>query len=180
MITVVEDYIGKYHIAKDEYTEENLDQYIKDNEKKYMRCLLGDSLYVEWIGDLLPTSIDVPQLPQQQRFLDLLNGGITYQDSYKKTVLYEGVRSMLLGFVYSEFLPDNWSRHTVTGNAKSNRDVSELTTPNQTVIQAEKRFNDSVNYYQAAQQYIKRNTSTFPEYQNNTVTIKRRFTFAGI
>ena len=65
-IVVKSDFTGEYLIAQDQYS--NIDSYIVKYEKKYLTMLLGADLYKLFIADLTPTS---PQVPQNQRFIDL-------------------------------------------------------------------------------------------------------------
>ncbi len=180
MITIPEEYVRFYKISTDEYSEDELFQYIQDWEPFYLRCLMGDSLYNAFRNDLTPTDAEQSQLPQEQRFLDLLNGGVTYTNRRDELVIYDGIKNMLKGFVYGRFVPDSWNTQTVVGKTKANRDASSVIRADQISIEAEKRSNRSVDMYNAAYNYILENVDLFPEYQNNTKAIRKTFYFAGI
>jgi hypothetical protein len=62
-----EDFIGKWSIAFNEYTSEELDDFIEENEKKFIVSLLGAELGQLFIDDL------VAQVPQTARFISIYN-----------------------------------------------------------------------------------------------------------
>lgn len=174
MFTEVEDYTGFYKVVVDDQVEEYFEQFINDAEKKYLRYLMGDSLYNAFISDL-----DQVGEPQEQRFIDLLYGDTTF--TYEnKTCNYEGLIDMLKGFSYYEYMQRMWNDPTTVGFIKAQRDAAERVSVAQTTIQNEQRYNVSIDFYNTAIVYINIMKQLYPEYQENSKNLKYASIIAGV
>lgn len=155
--TVITDFVGIYAMSKNKFDNEKIELYIPQIETIVLRELLGDELYNEFIADT-----DALGVPQTQKFIDLLNGGVTYDfkpicDPFGgDTVLrnYDGWREMLKGFVYYFFVRDNQADNTpagTTGNMNLNsRQLTQLAINDDIHV----RYNKAAQLYRRSIDFI--------------------------
>jgi len=154
------DFVGKFQIAQNCYSE--LNDYIETYERKYLEDLLGCDLTEDLIGDLNN------QTPQTQKFIDIFerfceDDGICINRS-------EGIKSMLLGFIYFEYVRDVAYKVTVGGVKRNRVEVSGDVGTNQHNIY--NRFNWSIETFNSIQHYICDRSSDFMNFngQNKQIT----------
>ena len=140
-------------------SEEKLKGYIERYEKKYIIQLLGVELSKLFIADL------VDQVPQTDIYLaiynsiqeDLTTGSVSYSEYCgcdRKILCTNGMKSMMLGFVFFEYMRDQPYSKDLTG---VNRSKAENTTdrevlPNEWGLY--EYYNESISDYQQTQYYI--------------------------
>lgn len=158
-IVQVTDFVGKYKLTQNNLQTSNLQAFIDKYELKYLRELLGVSL-----SDLLLADITVNfQTPNTQKYIDIYNAF-----AYDKTDIFcrqyssNGMKEMLLGLIYFEYIKDNNTIHTMTGVVKAQNEASTQASFEET--NAYSNYNEAIKSYRAIQQYITLNSSIYPEY----------------
>ena len=153
-----EDFVGKWAIAQDDYSTDRLDEYITTFEKQYLVYLLGVELFDLFQADL------VAQVPQTARFVSIFNE--FYIDDNSCVFHSEGMKKMLLGMVYFQYVRDNDIKQTPSGTFKNN---SELATKFPSFNQVVQRWNQSTDTFGTIQWYICDNPTTYPEYNGQLI-----------
>lgn len=158
------DFVGKYSISQNSFNTTDLQAFIDKYEKVYLRDLLGLTL-----GDLLYTDIaSVTFLPPvTARFTVIFNA--IAQEINGCDVISNGIKEMLLGFIYWEFVKTQSVHNTITGNMIAENEVSSQANWNLTEIY--NNYNESIDSYRAIQIYINENSVTYPEY-NGKMKVK--------
>jgi hypothetical protein len=164
-ITLPADYKGVQRISTAKGSQ--LTEYITDYENKYIKLLTNNDVF----ADLR----DLPD-PLPQKYLDLING-VDYTDSNGDLVIFDGLKPMLLKFVYAQYNKDNFQT-SVGGNVRSLNENSEVLTADNTAIIVD-RYNQAVRLYRNELcQFLEENeelsqliTGTFG-IGNGTVTIE--------
>ena len=80
-----------------------------------------------------------------------------------------GIKEMLLGFIYFEFVKTQSVHNTTTGNVIAQNEVSVQADWNSTEVY--NNYNEAINSYRAIQIYINENSSIYPEY-NGKMKVK--------
>jgi len=139
MFITVADFIGKFELHTGMYVQSNIQAYIDKYEKRYLIELLGATLYADFIAN----QVD----PEFVKIIDPFD-----EDHDFCIISSDGIKSMLLGFVYFEYLKDLTNQITPVGNVRpvgeNSADVSTLYT------MMYGRYNDSIRTYRAIQYYI--------------------------
>jgi hypothetical protein len=137
---------GKFELHIGMYDQERLQDYIDKYEVKYLTQLLGASLYAEFEADLSAGG----GTPTEQRFLDIWN---PLSVDYNCELLYsEGIKEMLLGFIYFEYVKDLTNQMTPVGNVLPEGENSVRSTSLNSMMFA--RYNESAKNYKTIQYYI--------------------------
>lgn len=129
-ITIPADYKGKIRVSTSKGTQ--FDEYITEYERKYLKMLLN----VECYNDIKDTD------PLAQKYLDLING-VQYTNDNGDLVDFEGLKKILLRFIYSEYVSDNFQT-SIGGNVSSINENSTVLKGGNTVIVAQ-RYNEAVD-----------------------------------
>lgn len=158
------DFVGKYSISQSSFNTTDLQAFIDKYEKVYLRDLLGLTL-----GDLLYTDIASGTFlpPVTTRYSVLFNA--IAQEINGCDVISNGIKEMLLGFIYWEFVKTASTHNTITGNVMAQNEVSEQVDFSSTEIY--NNYNEAINSYRAIQIYINANSSTYPEF-NGKMKVK--------
>jgi hypothetical protein len=131
-ITTAADYTGFMRVSTSKSSQ--LDEYITEFERKYLREIVGDEAY----NDILT------QNPLDTKYTDLIDG-VNYTDENGDFVAYQGLKRALIRFVYAHFVTDNFQT-SIGGNVRSvNENSSTLELSNTQIVY--KRFNDAVTIY---------------------------------
>lgn len=147
------DFIGKHRVAINTQTEQLLQQYIDKYEELYLINLLGVDLYNLFKADV------VSYLPQSAIYLSIYNK--IQKDDGGRLRISEGMKEMLLGFIYFEYMRDLKFKSTVSGGTVNNVEAANEADPETTVYQ---RYNDGVRSANTIQWYICENMSDYPDY----------------
>jgi hypothetical protein len=146
MIVTIEDFIGKYELSTGMYDTEKLQEYIDKYEPLYLIHLLGADLYAEFKADLILGG----GIPTEQRFLFVLE---PFNYDYNFDILIsQGMKSLLLGCIYFEYLKDLSNQVTIAGNIKPIGENSINTSTLNTMMYG--RYNDGIKTYRTIQYYI--------------------------
>ena len=153
-IVTKSDFTGEYLIAQDQYS--NIDSYIATYEKKYLTMLLGADLYALFIADLTPTS---PQVPQTQRFLDVFNP--FDKDECNSLIVSQGMKQMLIQFIYFHVLRDNLNFKSTTGTVRmKNENSSESMYNGYNLVES---YNQGVCNAWSIQWFVNDNSADYSE-----------------
>lgn len=151
MIVEKSDFIGEYFIAQDVYS--TLDVTIEKYEKYYLLRLLGAELYDLFIADLTATT---PQIPNDADFLLIFN---SFQiDDNGQLCISEGIRKMLVQFIYFHYTRDTQYNNTVVGTVRNNAELGTMINPNGNLY---KSYNEGVDNATNIQMYIVSNLDKY-------------------
>ncbi len=146
------DFIGTYKVAQNTYTD--IDAYITKYEEAYLIDLLGVELF-----NLFKTYVTTP----------LTNADYLYirepfkYDQNSCIISSEGMKSMLLGFVYWEYMRGQKIKKTISGAVVNQSENSREASINNTDIY--QKFNDAIKTYEVIQFYIRDNKALkYPQY----------------
>lgn len=146
------DFTGKHRVSKDLYAE--LDKYIIRYERRYLIDMVGLQVANLFIGDLV---LKVPQAPiylaiYNEIYMQEMSCGC----SSNRTEMYSaGIKDMLIGFIYFEYMRDLKYRPTSTGIVVNQNEVSrEVANPDAIMYS---RYNDSVEAYNVIRRYCRLN-----------------------
>lgn len=154
MLIETTDFVGKFELTQNMFTNERIQSYIDKYEKYYMTLLLGVTEYANFVNDL-----DVNNTPQSPIY-ELIYNPLQYD--YDGDIIYsEGIKDMLLGLIYYRYILDNQQFPTSIGVVSQESENSNVLSINQITIS---RFNDSVATFRAIQSYIDQNSEDYPDY----------------
>lgn len=146
------DFTGKYSIAQNSFTP--LQSYINKYEKEYLVDLLGVELYDLFAADVTSYA---PVTPIYQSIYN------PFKQDYNKCIVYSvGMKEMLLGFIYFEYMRDQKIKNTITGavvNANENARESGFSEFN-----LFSKYNEGIHTYEAIQWFINENKTDYPTY----------------
>lgn len=146
------DFIGKYKLSSNTFQATELDNFIEQYETNYLYDLLGKTL-----GDLFIASV-VNYLPVGATYLAIYN--VIELDNYHIR-RNEGMKKMLLGFIYWEWARKYPIKNTISGQVVSTNENSINVFDNWGMTN---RYNSSVNDYQIIQYYINENSTDYTDY----------------
>ncbi len=158
LIISTTDFTGKNTIAKNNYTI--LETYIDRYEKKYLRDLLGATLAQSFIDDYSnPTQADIYAAITDEFYLD--------DDMIIRSS--RGLKEMLLGFVYFEFMCEQKVKPTITGLVIGQAENSNGVGGDTQYIYA--RYNEAIDTYNAIQWYISEHDTDYDDYNGQCKSI---------
>ena len=173
MIIKVADFTGKYALSKGMFSEQTIQDYIDRYESLYLKQLFGVDLYNQFAGDL------VNEVPESPNFLKVFNPFSEDIDllcrrwnrgfDYRGLLISNGIKEMLLGFLYYEYAKDLVNQMTPFGNTKPQSENSNIA--NTLFSTMYNRYNEAIKSYEAIQDYIILNRSSFELGQLVSITM---------
>lgn len=160
-IVLNSDFVGKYELTLTQYNTALIDTYIEIYEKKYLIKLLGGQLYDLFIDDL------TAGVPVTAIYLAIYNP--LYIDLYNETLVSNGIKEMLLGFIYYHYTLDQQQAQTSVGVTAPKGENSEGINMNHI---SQNRFNDNVEPFRAIQSYIKTNAINYPTFNGSEIKLQ--------
>jgi hypothetical protein len=149
MIVSIGDFTGKYELHTGIYDVNKLQAYIDKYEPRYLRELFGITLYNEFISDL--TLVNNQYVPQSPNFIFLFDPFA--EDVYLfRMLISDGIKEMLCGFIYFEYVKDMMNTMTPFGNTISRSELSRQTTTLNTLMY--NRYNEAIKTFTAIRDYI--------------------------
>jgi hypothetical protein len=145
------DFTGKYELHTGMYDTAKLQSYIDKYEVRYLRELLGVTLYNEFVSDLT-----IQYVPKSPNFLQLYNPFAEDVNMYQM-LESDGMLEMLKGFIYFEYSKDLMMQQTTYGGVQQTAENSKVLNTLQSLIY--NRYNEAVRTYRAIQDYILLNTT---------------------
>lgn len=147
LLIVNADFVGKYELPKNIFITDKIDKYIAQYEENYLRKLLGVTLFDLFKADVAGFA------PVTDIYLNIFNP--IYQDYNTELKISEGMKKMLLGFLYFEITRDFKFKQTMSGPAVNQSETSNIVDLAQANIYG--RYNEAVNSYETIQWYIRKN-----------------------
>jgi hypothetical protein len=160
LLIVDEDFEGKWKLALG--NNDDIDLYTEEYEEKFLIELLGQELF-DLFAAQVTNQVVAPGIYKTiyDPFSEEINGRI---------VTSNGMKKMLLGLLYFEYVRDNRVKQSMNGAVEQQTEVS--TFADNTLVY--NRHNDAVATYQAIQTYIYENLSTYPTFKG---VIKKKTSF---
>lgn len=157
------DFVGIYSITQNGHNTPRLQAFIDKYEILYLYDLLGITL-----GDLFYADIVTDfTAPVTTKYATLFNS--LYDDNDNSTICQqirsEGIKEMLLGFIFWEYVKTQKSFNTITGNVIQSNEVSREALPGETNIYD--NYNKALVSYKSIQIYINKNLTDYPEYNGS-------------
>jgi hypothetical protein len=141
------DFVGKYAVPQDSFSD--LDGFIDELEERYLIDLLGFDFYTAFNANL------TNGVPVAANYLKIYNK--LYVDQGCISIRSEGMKKMLLGFMFWEYMRQDKFKATTQGIVVNSPDTSKPV-PYGALY---KYYNDSVAIYHAIQHYICTNPNDF-------------------
>jgi len=158
LIVKAADFTGKYTIAQTSFTD--LDSYILKYEERYLIELLGVELF-----DLFKADIATPLSPPTDPIYLAIYNPIREDDS-SCIRISEGMKEMLLGFIYFEYQRDIKFYSTPSGTVVGQSEVARESSGDENYIYG--RYNEAVKSYNTIQWYIRDNeTEDYPTFNGH-------------
>lgn len=147
---------GKFELVTGLYSSNNskIDKYIERYEKDYLMELLGVELCTLFLAD---TPGNVPTSDKYKKIFNPFYEQIsfTYMNS-------KGIKDMLIGFIYFQYLKDLITETTPVGVVKPQEQNSKVITAHTPIYL---KYNESIKTYNAIQEYILFNMNDYPEFK---------------
>ena len=156
---------GKYPISFNTYTKADLVKYLDQYELNYLEDLLGKELSDLFIADMAGTGA-----PTNLDYLIIFNRLVF--DLHCNQWRSNGIKEMLIGFIWCEFVKDQNTKQTLAGTVQQQTEVSEVVSLWN--AQYQERYNFALGSYHSIQIYICDNSEKYPEYNG---TRKQALTF---
>ncbi|CAB4128570.1 hypothetical protein UFOVP104_50 [uncultured Caudovirales phage] len=164
-IVINSEFVGKYSLNLNQYNIDKIDIYIEKYEKYYLSHLLGAELYALFIADL-----DINNIPQTSIYENIFNSFII---DYNSTVLSSnGIKEMLLGFIYYHITSDLIVNQTSIGGTKAKNENSTVMGKNASITT---RFNEAIDTYKAIQCYILDNSVDYTTFNGQPIKYEYLF-----
>lgn len=145
-IVTIECFVGFHHLADNCYGESRLQSFIDRYEDYYLCSLLGAELYPLFIDDLVG---GVPSNPDYLSWFNPFCEDIDGKCCLTETVNSKGLKDMLTGFIYYHYVHQSQMRQTQTGTTVSKSHNSTNVGMINNERDAESRYNESVESYNA-------------------------------
>jgi hypothetical protein len=152
-IVLNSDFIGKYELSLNNYNTDVIDAYILKYENKYLTQLLGVDLKA--LYDANPTS---------PIYLTITNA-LSF-DYSGDICISNGIKEMLLGFIYYEYSIDVIAKPTTNGTVTTKNENSTTLMNNAWICS---RFNEAVDTYNTIQKYILIHSSDYPTFNGQEI-----------
>lgn len=157
MILSIQDFTGKYQVSHGMYSQATLQDYINRYEPRYLKELFGIDFYNEFQSDLLN---NVPQSPNFLVLFNPLSDDLGYNFYYFNGIYEgvnqidsEGIKEMLKGFIYFEYVKDLSNQITPIGLTKPENENS--TVANTLFSMMYTRYNEAIRSYNSIREFIK-------------------------
>lgn len=170
MILSIQDFTGKYQVSHGMYDQAKLQDYINRYEPRYLKELFGVTLYNDFQSDLLN---NVPRSPNFLILFNPLSEDMGYNFYYFNGIYEgvnqidsEGIKEMLKGFIYFEYVKDLSNQITPIGLVKPENENS--TVANTLFSMMYTRYNEAIRSYNSIRDFIR---FTTPAKLGQAVTI---------
>ncbi len=151
VLITTSDFTGKYAIPTS--ASSDLESVINNIEEDILSDLLGQDLYALFKADL------IAKVPQTPKYLSIYNA--FRKDYGSKVYKSKGMKVMLLGFVWFEYMRNAKYKATVSGVVSNNPDASQQ----QNTGNLYQYLGEATDTYQAIQTYINYiSTDSYSEY----------------
>jgi hypothetical protein len=146
------DFNGKYKLSQGKFND--IDSYIAKYEEAYLIDLLGYPLF-----ELFEAAIGIE--PIEEIYAKILE---PFWEEVRCDILRSnGIKEMLLGFVWFEYVRDLPFKQTTIGVRVNESENSRESGATEYNIYG--NYNNSVDTFKAIQAYIKENKTTYPTFK---------------
>lgn len=153
------DFVAKYAISQNSFSESDLQSFIDKYELQYLYDLLGVDLTTAFLADIT-TPFTSPSTPI---YATIFNPLATDEATFcHKQLRSNGIKEMLIGFIYWEFVRMQKVQTTLVGSIVQSAETSREADWSETNLFV--NYNSSVKTYQAIQYYISKNKTDYPDY----------------
>lgn len=142
------DFNGFYTLAKSIDSDPILQSYIDRFEESFIKRILGVELGQLFIDDV--QGVDSDSASIEPRFQALIDAFIK-QDGCGTIYESKGMKDLLAGLVYSEYIVDTQVKHTQSGATLNQSEVSNTASPYEAANFGEQKWNQSLLSIQAIQ-----------------------------
>ena len=150
---------------------DQVDPYIREAQTGEIRRFLGDELYLQLLNGYTPGA-SVP--PNEQRFEDLMTGE-DYTNLRGQLVRFHGLEECLKHWSYYRYLSESDLLTMRFGNRIAEDSIySTAAFREQVKAQVYHNKNLALKFQSDADEYIRANISTYPEFNNNFRKPKKR------
>lgn len=118
-----------------------LQSFIDRFEESYIKRILGVELGQKFIDDIRGEDSDSSSI--EPRFQAIIDPFIK-QDCNRSIMESKGMRDLLAGLIYYEFVFSNQMKHTQSGATLNQSEVSDTATPQEAALFAEQKYNASL------------------------------------
>jgi len=150
---------GKYALSTGMYDIATLQDYIDRYETRYKIDLFGATLAAEFNADII-AGAGVPTEPRFTVIFEALS-----VDRLACVIHSEGIKEMLLGFIYFEYTKDQINQMTPIGQVLPVGENSDRATTLYSMIYA--RYNEAVKSYDTIRYYICQNMANYDGFSGN-------------
>ena len=147
LITIA-DFTGLYNIAVSPSNDADLALFITEYQDKYLRLFMGEKMYSEFD-------------PEDNIYKPLIDGSDVFMLN-SVWIKFDGLKKMLVPFVYFHFMRENSSKQTPVGLVDANVSNSIAVKPIDECIMA---WNNAVKIFNNGVKYCLKNNGTFPNFQ---------------
>lgn len=153
-IVQISDFKGEYAITMNAFSGTHLQSFIDKYELIYLRDLLGIDL-----SDALYTDITTPFTAPSNVIYSKIFNKLAYDKDYRQ-IVSNGIKEMLVGFMFFEYTRFQQIQNTITGNIQANNEVSTPASWGQTSVY--NNYNKAIDTYRSIQYYVCENTTDYP------------------
>lgn len=150
------DFTGKYAISQNNFNTTDLQAFIDKYESKYVYDLLGVELGNLLLNDIVASTFLPPATVIYATIFNVLS-----QD--EPLVRSNGIKEMLLGFVYFEFVRTQTVQNTLTGNVLNQNEVADVVDWSSTGVYY--NYNEAITTYRGIQCYVLDNLTVYPTFK---------------
>lgn len=161
LIIVPSDFVGKYTLVKGKYVDKMIADYIAKYEERYLMELLGIELFDLFKADVLANAPD--KFPADPIYKVLYDPIREQKQDCNSLMLSDGIKDMLLGFLYFEIGRDQDVKQTMSGAQKTKSENAEPPAYGEWDIWG--RYNEAVKSYTTIQWYAGDDSVTYPGYR---------------
>jgi len=167
-IICFDDFSGQLSLPDDQEVRDTLNGFIQQYEPRYLKMLLGEHLY-------LLMHDEMQQDPMAERWVKLIEG-----ERYEvegRLRLHSGLRRMLAGFVFVSFVREYDKKMSAMGIVVEDSETAKQATRQEQGSILQSRYNESVELYESAQEYIEAMNDADPAMYAGyeTVVLEKRY-----
>lgn len=142
------EFTGRFELHTGMYDQQKLTDYIQRYEQQYLIELFGAKMYDEFMNDYFPPNL-MFWSPNFQFMFDPFHLDSNVGGNHLISI---GIRDMLKGFIYWEYMKDTINQMTPIGNVIPQNQNSRV---NSTIYSSMwSRYNESIKTFRAIQMYI--------------------------
>lgn len=158
----VSDFADRYNVAKTTPDTQVIQSFIDLYEKSYIYQVLGVDLGDTVIAYLAnPTPADP--------VLDKIINALAWQDRCGTLYESQGLKNILLGFVYWHYVTESHVQPSATGGVA----IQKVETATQSFLSPEvtNKYNDSARWAKAVQYYCLENSGDYPTFKGQKILL---------